>query len=323
MPELVANEGLFRTLGEYIQSFKPTLVKKDILVDIQNSSEELTTSTIISLERLNTAGPKLYSTAVSKVLFSLKLGEQDYVKAMLNIANNVDGNIEMLSSEIDKSFPDNIYKNSMDYRQVNLLKYVEAINFFNEYVSKCNQVMCLDSLRDILNIMGKSTHIGEKVTAKVINLDVNVYFRNCNTFINDPNNISSFGNVINILKLDFNEYLKKIKDLNGHVYNPSDFGAVKTPTNRLIDPLNSGFVNVRWNPFYHIGIAYTSWRAKRNERAKAELQTINLTVILLQEQKTATDSKEAKEKIVGQIEYWTNLSNKLEAQLIDYEESST
>ena len=96
--------------------------------------------------------------------------------------------------------------------------------------------------------------------------------------------------------------------------------ATKTPTNRLYDPFQLNFVNVRWNPFYHINMTYTTWRYKRNERAKSELQTINLTILLLQEKKTVSDNKEEVANYKNQIEYWTNESNRLQAQINNYEE---
>ena len=122
-----------------------------------------------------------------------------------------------------------------------------------------------------------------------------------------------------MLALPLHEFLKTIKDLKGHAFNEDDWSSTHSVTNKKFDPFQSNFIPVTWNPVYHIGLAINAWRVQRHERNKAELARLQLMLLALNQQKTASTDPNKMANLEKQINYYNNLSNKISAKIEDME----
>jgi hypothetical protein len=90
--------------------------------------------------------------------------------------------------------------------------------------------------------------------------------------------------------------------------------------NAKFDPFNTNFIPVTWNLVYHIGLAINGWRMARHERNKAELARLQLMLLALDREKASASNPERIANLEKQINYYSNLSNKISIKIENMED---
>lgn len=299
---------LVSNLGTYFQSLLPSFKKKDIVLDMSYSIDELTQvikPMFVSVQDIKLQGEAVNfaNTHFKRLLDHPKATAYDkFMDTIETILENEEAIAEMLTKE----FHDENIKSVSDYHKLNVLKYVEALHLFNNYAR-----------------MWINSAIYE--TSKVDNSELHSVIKsptlmNDAKFVMNYDNTSAVASAINMLSIPVSKFLDEIKNLKGHVFNEEDWEGGSSIINAKLDPFKSNFIPVMWNPIYHIGLIANAWRVERYERNKAELARLQLMIMGLKESKTTTNNSERISQLEKQINYYSNLSNKISAKIEKMEE---
>jgi hypothetical protein len=225
-------------------------------------------------------------------------------KTALIISDNGDD----ILNTIKKDFSTQQLKSTMDYYSLNLLKYFEALNSFNGYTRIWLSAVSWQTLES------QVPEFKESSRPPTIRLDINSAV-NFNTMLD-------FANMVNILAMSFDKYLRSIDHLKGHVFQDGDWvgGGTAAFTSKL-DPHRTGFVNVNYNPVYHIGLAIDAWRISKHELNVSEYQRIQLVLIATSDDLKESSDPERIKKLKQKMEYFTNEANVLHGKIEKFENS--
>lgn len=296
--------GVFN-LGNYYNSLVPAFKKKDILVDTLHSFEELSQSTspmIISCSQTQ------FESKVKKdteYFFKkhIKAYKGNPIQLFDEVSKQLTMNEDLIENTIKSEFKDDNIKAVFDYYKLNIVKYVEAIHYFNEYVRQWITVVVEQTVSEQI------PELKNKINKPIIKANVD--------YVTNPDNIVSFCLCVNLLLTPFHQYLKSIEELKGHLVNPEEWENLPEQQTAKLNP--SGFIPVSLNPVYHIGLMVNAWRINRYERNKAELTRLSLMLLALKNERTVETDPKRIENLEQQINYYSNLSNKLTAKIEDVE----
>jgi len=296
--------GIFN-LGSYYNSLNTTIKKKDIVIDCLHNFEELTQIVkpmILSCEKV-----KFDSKVKKDTEYFFKKHIKSYSGNTIELFNDVIkqllGNETLIHNTIKQEIKDDNVKVVLDYHKLNLIKYVEAIYYFNNFVRQWVTVVVEQT------VSNTTPELKNKINKPGIKANLE--------FVTNQDNIVSFCLCVKLLLTPFPNYLKSIEELKGHLVNPSDW---EDPQEKTINKLNpSGFIPVSLNPIYHIGLIANAWINSKHERNKAELTRLTLMLLALRNEQTVETDPNRIEKLEQQINYYSNISNKLTGKIEEME----
>jgi hypothetical protein len=112
----------------------------------------------------------------------------------------------------------------------------------------------------------------------------------------------------------FDNFTTSIKKLKGHLYHESDADESDTYT-ASIDPYGSNLIPPRFHPLYLIGRMRNGWRVARYRRNIEDLASFSYMLQALEEAKENEGDPKEIERLVKQINYYTNLVNKITTEI--------
>ena len=282
------------TLGGYSETLLSTIDKSTILLDLSHSIDELSTTTVqlygiaIGLKYNNDR----LSTVTKQLRNGLPGNGENVIQRIGDLAETIIGHSEAIFKLINDSFNDTNPKAVLDYRHLNLIKYVELVGFWGTYANRF--VVGLASVEN-----GGTAPLDREILK----------------FIAGSENIKTFLSASEILVGPVSDYYAAIKHLEGHLVDPTIADALKTTNGRRLDPHGVGFLPVAWSPVYHVGLAVNAWRANKLKRNKEVVSKLQLTVMALTQQDDA-----GSERIARQIAYHNNRISLLSSKISDEEE---
>lgn len=293
------------SLKSFFLSLLPDMEKRRITTTLTHGYEELNqiVAPMYNLDvRLSLKG-----SAAERLDYVLKRNYSGYNGNIFLTIRKAIGVIAQQENDvfkmIDNAFSDKIIKSVIDYKGLNILRYAEALDFFNEYSRRFIQAIIIE----------------EFGTAEARMIMTPVDKANTQWVTNDQA-MMTFAKVIEVLTMDVDKFLKSIKDLEGHTFNPDDYEATKSTTGRKLDPHMFGLLPVQLNVVYHIGLLINGWAVARHERNKEELAKVQLTIMALRQKQDGNLDDEQLAKIEKQIKYHSNRANKLSAKIEAMEE---
>lgn len=292
-------------LSSYFKSLLPSLKKESVVIDLTHTYEELnrTVAPMYDLDLKMELRGRIADRVGSQVKKGFKGFNRDIYRTVALAIKTISKQEDDVQDMVDNTFSLEIVKAVMDYKKLNVMNYVEALNFFNEY----SRLLILALVYDEF----------DEETASMIASPID---RATADWVMAPANVQSFIKVLNVLTMPTSDFLKSLSALEGHTFNPEEWDAVKAVNGRKLDPHGFALVPVSMNPIYHIGLAVNAWRVARHERNKEELAKIQLMVLALQDAKSRTKDPEKTAKLAEQIKYRSNQANRLSAKIEDLEE---
>jgi len=290
-------------LGEFFDSLLPDLRKRDLNLDMIHAFEEMNgnLSTMYSLDMDVT-----FKGDLSKEMLRVmqQYHKASYSSAYREIARTIKvvlANESEIMKMIDATFEDRIIKTVLDYNKINVMKYLEAITYFNDFARNYLIATVFDEFgkeeaRDIISPVDKRQY----------------------AYVNDNNNQIAFAKVVALLNKSIPDFRATIQKLEGHIFDSEEFDALNAMNGRKLDPHGFGFIPVVWNPVYHIGLAVNGYRQVRKERNEDELAKLQLMIMSKKEQSENSSDKAKKDNLAKQIKYYSNRVNKLNGKLEDY-----
>lgn len=310
-------------LKDYFNTLLPTFERHTIQQDVIFSLETLETI-LLSMYDIDKV-PK-FKESISFLHINEMLKETcdvyktDTYVTNLNTINMILKNYDDIVSTVKEEFAGVSIKSVIDYYKLNLLKYFEALNFFNDYALRFISVATWEVTVKGLDVMARGNievAIGDTGIAYISN----PYVKAQREFIMNPDNVQAFAINVNMLGIKFSEYLKTIKDLKGHQYSDSDWEDGNRNFNSNLDPHKTGFISVTGNAFYHIGLMVNGWRVGKYKQAQQDFQSFQSMLLILEEQKGSTTNEVELNTILRRINSYTNEANKLHGKIEAFENS--
>jgi hypothetical protein len=305
--------------GGFFNKLPDKIKKVDVFNDYDNALAELNEIVRPAFENSKAIIDTPYieglytSSTIKRIVHDYK---GSAIKTILDTINIIDKNSDGFSELITDTFEDITIKAVIDYKKLHILKYIEALNFFNEYARQWIVSVSAVAL-DKKNDDPKSINLNK---SKSISNDVTI--KQYTAYINNVSLCEMFAVTINLFAYSIEDFETLIKPLEGHIFNANDWSKTTTvTTNFRLDPfrISNRFITT-WNPIYQVGLIINGWRARKYERNKADLNRLTLIVAGLQEQKTVNSDPTKKDKILNQIEYYSNQINKINIEIEKYEE---
>lgn len=290
-------------IGAFFKSLASSFKKKNI-----------TTEVLYTFDDINTIIKPMYSLSPMPVFVgktekdtSIIIRKKINTDRETSLYTTINDTLNIIISNQDAvlaslaEFNDETVKVTLDYYKLNILKYIEAINFFSDYARKWLNVVVWETSADF--------YIKNKLeiwSSPSIKAD--------SEFVNNRDNVISFATAINILGVPYSNFLDKISSLKGHTFSEEDWTNSHPLLTDKLDVVKFNLMHISWLS-YQIGLIYNGWRIKRHERNRAEYARLQLMLLALEQQKTATLDPNKHSSLEKQITYYSNLSNKLSAQI--------
>lgn len=119
----------------------------------------------------------------------------------------------------------------------------------------------------------------------------------------------SYFAALNVFRYPAKDLISKLENLPDIILNEENYEIVKNTTD--VDPLEMNFIVHPLNPVIFVGTRINLYQAKKYKQAQADLQEIQARLHRLNSSRNGV----ADAKLDKQVEYYTNLSTKLKAEI--------
>lgn len=276
--------------------------KKELLSQLDVVKDQLDTFTIVCVQSASEfyKKEKFVSEEAKKIeeiykRQKLKGNVLDGISKALDTSSEL---INYLQEMVTNNFPEDITVQGWTLQTNRVAEVIEMINFMQEYAP--NLVLYL-----------LSTELAKKSKDKTLNdfmvkADINYI----------TNNVYSFMNTVAIFNDNSTSIKTKLENIPNVNVNPDNADNVVAVIGYAsADPLKAGFFSPRFNPFMFIGMRIAKYQANKYKKAQVELQEIQSKILKLRQLQDGREDA----KLDKQIEYYSNLNNRIKADLEDME----
>ena len=291
----------------YFKTLVPSLEKRTILEDINNSIGELKTSTLpVYKSAQKPMGENSYRFKDKDIdAFSKKFNRDNktgikgnFVSVVYEVANRVDENSQMLIKVAETMFSSGMVAGAITYRKASLLKYIEAISFFQKYARKLLlHTYILETSAVSEDAMGVRLTEGEVKWLKE----------------NEDGFIASLTG----LSMKSTLFLEALEETPDMVVNPDSVDSVNMMSGGKTDPFKMNFISANFNLIYHARVRIAEYQHAKYEASLQERKAIELRVLHLQNK---MDGK-LDPKVEEQIQYNEARLEKLNYKIKKMEEA--
>lgn len=291
----------------YFTSLIPSLEKRTILEDINNSLGELKSCTLPILKNTQeTMGSNNYRFKDKDIeAFNKKFNRDNksgikgnFVSVSYEIAKRIEENGPLLLKVVDEMFSTGMIASAITYRKASVLKYIEATSFFQIYTRKLlSQAYALETAAVGASDLAQALSPGEAKWLK--------------------DNEDTYIGCLTGLSMKSQLFEKALQDTPDTIVNPDTVNVVHATTGGKSDPFKMNFIGTSMNPIYHIRLRIADYQNAKYEAAMQERKTIELRILQLK------NKQEGKEdaKLEQMIEYNMARLEKLNYKIKKMEEA--
>lgn len=285
----------------FVDSLPGTILKSDIKTAFTFDLNELTKVTVPMYELKR---PELLDGPTSKLmdrtLRRSKFYDRDTIttidKLLKAIVSHSEDIYEMIDSELFVGDGDRLDRAVLDYRQINILRYLSELSTINAFAQSYITLAIFESL--------------SSDTQSVINSPI---IKSHRAYVDTFSNRENFHGLLDLYSLSVSTFLKPLESLHGHMYSENELSALSGIGSRRIDPFSMNLLPVEWKLSYVIGTMINQWRIHRHKRNLEELTKLQLLILALREESN-NDPKRTK-ALTEQIAYYSNRVNRLDSKI--------
>lgn len=292
----------------YFKSLIPSLEKRTILEDINNSLGELKTSTLPIFKQAQTPmGAANYKFKDKNLdAFAKKFSRDNktgikgnFIGVSFEVAKRLEENSDNLLKVVDVIFEGGMISSAITYKKASLLQYIEAMSFFQKYARKMlhlaymAETAAVDSSVDV----GAQLTDGEMVWLK--------------------QNEDAFIGCLTGLSMKAGVFVQALDETPDVIVNPDNILVVNATMGGKTDPFKMNFISANMNIIYHFRLRIAEWQNARYEAALQERKAIELRILHMQ---NVIHSK-ADPKLEEQIQYNEARLEKLNYKIKKMEEA--
>lgn len=288
----------------FFKALMPNFTKSELADSVSSAYDEL--SKVRDLYNLD---PLLFKADFKQSFPELNaaLARQvpDYkgnmVRSIFNITKARSAELNDILDYVDNRYGRVVFKDALDLQNVNVMRYIDAIVFFNEYARR----LLLVGLNNIIE--------DSEIVTPVDFLD--------RDFVSNPTNVTNFALACGLLSKSFKETTGQLEAYRNIQFNPETQQLVEKQNPKYLMSTKQ-YMPVVGSLFLMLGKMRNRYLSNRLEAAKMEQEKLQLQVLLLRRKsETVTDSEEI-EKLRKQISYYNNRLNKIHAVIEDLREDA-
>ena len=201
---------------------------------------------------------------------------------------------------VEESFRNAVVKETLDYKQLNIIHYINAIGYCNRYMRAY-----------VSAVVGFERERAGKDVSKLHKLSM--------AFVSDVDNLNTFIACYEALRNPTGDFYKSLEKLQGIQVDPDLDERSMGLRSGATDPLKLGFLPPSLNPVFYAGLVVNQWKAYSYEQAKYEYEQLELEVISLRRSQDGLEPDPAIEK---QIDYYMSRITKLEVKIKKIEDGA-
>lgn len=293
-------------IKKYVESLKGVTSKSDVLSALDSVVQDLGTKTM----------PLMDTTAAAFSTIKLKspevLGYEERYRAMFKLGRNdnvfadvqrrlqqVSKNLTVLRSLIERTLPESVSANAIDYRSAVLMQLVDNASFMMRFIRRFIETSVIyeteqygiydDYARNNLN-RGEVAWVQNRLTYFMITLEA--------------------------LSTDTAQFEKKYESIPNVRVDADSGSDVPLFGRDRMDPFRLGFIPLAINPFFKVGRWIAEFQAWRYKEAQEDLSRIQKRIMLLEE----ANAGKANPKIEKEIDILRDKSEALTYRINKAEE---
>lgn len=286
---------------QYAQNLFGAVDKRDVLGEIDSLRDELSRFTIGNFKKaidagVNTDGNNYYVKQLSREFDRVRQAERlrgnNLVTQTYIALNQMTMTLEWLRKQVEREFGGKIVKEAVDFKQANFLRYIDSIDFYLRYAR--SMLLVVTNLQ-----INPSDDVNKHFTLYEIKFltDTAKHFVYLTAMFSQPVSVTE----------------RVFDAIPSVVVSDADQQAIEAVLgNTKIDPMQSGFIPLDYNPFFLIKRSRAERRVKRLRAAEAASIATELTLSKLLEVQAGGNTDPAVQK---QIEYYQNQLNKLNDEI--------
>lgn len=212
----------------------------------------------------------------------------DYYPNAKVAINNCIELLDYIERALNDKFNEDVTRSALSVYHASILKLVNLIGFVSDYAR----------MASVIHFVELEQHSrGQK--AEHVKADIK--------FIEEYK--WSFFAALNVFRMPVKDLIDKLEHLPNIILNEENYELVKNTSD--VDPLQMNFIVHPLNPVIFVGTRINLYQAKKYKQAQADLQEVQARLHRMNSNRNG----EVDAKLDRQVEYYTNLSTKLKAEI--------
>lgn len=259
------------SIFKYFTSLIPSLEKRTILEDINNSLGEMKVSTMpILVKTQQPMGTNTYKFKDKDIeAFNRKFQRDNktghkgnFIAVSLEVAKSIEDNGPNLIKVVEVLFSHGVVASAITYKKAAVLKYIEAMSFFQKYIRRAiNNTYVLELASLDGSVGADSLSAGEVKWLKE----------------NEDNFIACLAG----LSMKATAFDKALEETPDTIISPEASNVINQISGGKTDPFKMNFISAWMNPIFHVRMKIADWQNAKYELALQERKTIELKILQL------------------------------------------
>lgn len=205
---------------------------------------------------------------------------------------------DYIEDVIDKKFREDVTRRTLSMYTINMLKLTHLVNFVSDYTRRYLNYLITREMQHT-TAYGDDKLEATKAEEKYI-----------------TSNRYQYYDSVQRLNMPFQKLKVKLDEIPDILVNQDTIDQVRTINGQAkTDPLSMNGISPRYNPFMFVANRIVNYQVKKYNQAKTELEETQCKILYLRQQRQGKEDA----KLDKQIEYYTDLNNKLRAEIDEME----
>jgi len=272
-------------LPRWLASILPQFGKATVLEDIKAELKQLREVTVPVMKKYASMhGKRKFKNAWVKDIdarFDKRLKARYSGNFIVPVAEAMENAIVLLeiAERVVGDLPHDLVRDAMSLRAANAIQLIETVTFAQKYTRSLMLAAMAFEESEYGVDSADDVKVGD--LRKI------------------ESNLDSYIQAIDILSLSEKEVGKKFEELPDMTVNRDSVPVAESTIGKgKTDPFKFGFIPVRWNPIYYVGIMLAEWHVQNLQLAKDEKDMLEFKLIQLEEAEKGNPDNAALQKRV-------------------------
>lgn len=270
-------------IENYVRSLLPSFEKVKIKEDLRNLQEVIDGKTLTPYKSASDFFNKDYKFQSRQMQEfqdmsqrSVKHRAKNVILLSKSALEQSNKNLSVIIDLVDEHYSNDVVKDGLTYLKVNLLQYIESLNFMSAYARR-------------LLLMAYALEANPKLTIdKGMSRDLRWLEKN----------FSNYLVCVKAALLSERDFKKKLDDIPELIVEEESVGTVRATAGAdKVDPMGFGFISVKMNPIYHLRSLWSRFQIHRLRLAQDEMEQMEFRLAHLRNKREGKADPKLEETI--------------------------